>query len=148
MFTIRQMSALDRAEWVKMRESLWPDESPGLHITEIDRLLQADDAWGFIAESSEGAAAGFAEIVLRKYANGCDSRPVPFLEGIWVDVRFRRQGAGGQLIRYIETFMAARGFCEIGSDTQIDNRISQATHIGWGFSQTERVVYFRKLLPR
>ncbi len=145
MFSIRQMSALDRAEWLKMRESLWPDESSHLHLAEVDRILRADDAWGFIAASSEGAA-GFAEIALRKYANGCDSQPVPFLEGIWVDVRFRRQGAGGKLIRYVETFMAARGFCEIGSDTQIENRISQAAHIGWGFSETERVVYFRKLL--
>lgn len=142
------MSALDRAEWLKMRKALWPDESPSLHATEIDRLLQADDAWGFIAESREGAAAGFAEIALRKYANGCDSQPVPFLEGIWVDLRFRRQGAGGKLIRHIETFLAARGFCEIGSDTQIDNGISQAAHIGWGFSETERVVYFRKVLSR
>jgi aminoglycoside 6'-N-acetyltransferase I len=85
-------------------------------------------------------------LALRKYANGCDSRPVPFLEGIWVDAAFRRRGIGARLIEHIEAFVAARGFREVGSDTPLDNRASQAAHRAWGFCETERVVYFRKLL--
>ena len=40
----------------------------------------------------------------------------------------------------------ARGFREIGSDALLDNRASHAAHAGWGFAETERVVYFRKVL--
>jgi aminoglycoside 6'-N-acetyltransferase I len=101
---------------------------------------------GFVAETPAGADAGFAEIAIRKYANGCDSRPVAFLEGIWVSEEFRRCGIGAQLVSHIESFLTARGFHELGSDAPLDNGVSQSAHVGWGFSETERVVYFRKLL--
>ena len=42
----------------------------------------------------------------------------------------------------------ARGFREIGSDALLDNEASHAAHRDWGFSETERVVYFRKALDR
>jgi aminoglycoside 6'-N-acetyltransferase I len=58
----------------------------------------------------------------------------------------RRRGIGAGLIKHVEAFLVARGFCELGSDTQIDNGASQAAHLGWNFSETERVVYFRKCL--
>ena len=86
------------------------------------------------------------QLAIRDYANGCASRPVPFLEGIWVKAPFRRQGIGTRLISHIEAFLTARGFREIGSDTELENHASQSAHRGWGFSETERVVYFRKLL--
>jgi len=145
-FLVREMEPRDCAAWAKMRAALWPDETAQLHAAEIDTLLAGDHAWSFVAETTEGEHAGFAEVALRPYANGCDTRPVPFLEGIWVEPRFRRQGLGAQMIAHIETLLAARGFREIGSDALIDNRVSHAAHRAWGFSETERVVYFRKAL--
>jgi aminoglycoside 6'-N-acetyltransferase I len=70
----------------------------------------------------------------------------PFLEGIFVREEFRRRGIGARLMAYAEEFVAARGFTEIGSDTDIANRASHAAHRSWGFVETERVVYFRKVL--
>jgi aminoglycoside 6'-N-acetyltransferase I len=103
--------------------------------------------WGFVAQNDDGAAIGFAEITLRPFANGCGSRPVPFLEGIWVDARFRRRGIGARLVAAVEAFVTARGFHEIGSDALIENKISHAAHRRWGFSETETVMHFRKRLP-
>src|SRR6185312_11027041 len=51
---------------------------------------------------------------------------------------------GKRLVARIEAFLAEKGFREIGSDTPLDNRASQDAHRGWGFAETERVVYFRK----
>ena len=52
-------------------------------------------------------------------------------------------------LRASEALLVERGFRELGSDTYIDNRQSQAAHLAWGFSETERVVYFLKILgPR
>jgi aminoglycoside 6'-N-acetyltransferase I len=143
---VRQMGAADRTVWADMRTSLWPDDTPQQHAAEIDQLLEDGEAWSFMAETSAGQAAAFAEIAIRKYANGCDGRPVAFLEGIWVSEDFRRRGVGARLVSHIEAFLAARGFHELGSDTPLDNDVSQSVHLGWGFSETERVVYFRKLL--
>lgn len=145
-FTVRQMDANDRAIWAEMRIALWPDETPQEHAKMADELLSDGDVWGLIAEAIDGTAIGFAEIAVRKYANGCDTRPVAFLEGVWVKPQFRRRGIGARLIAHAETFLAARGFRELGSDTGIDDRTSQLAHLAWDFSETERVVYFRKVL--
>jgi aminoglycoside 6'-N-acetyltransferase I len=143
---VRQMGPADRVLWAQMRNALWPEDSPEAHAREIDELLSGGEAWGFVAQTGDGVAVGFAELAIRKYANGCTTRPVPFLEGIWISADFRRRGVGAQLIAEVEAFAAARGFREIGSDTEIDNRVSHAAHRAWGFSETERVVYFRKPL--
>jgi aminoglycoside 6'-N-acetyltransferase I len=145
-FNIRNMTASDCAAWADMRGRLWPDDPLSTHAPAIAAILAAGDAWGFIAETAEGIPAAFAEVSIRKFANGCDSAPVPFLEAIFVGPQFRRQGAGARLIAHLEAFLTARGFCELGSDALIENHDSHAAHCGWGFSETERVVYFRKVL--
>jgi aminoglycoside 6'-N-acetyltransferase I len=100
-----------------------------------------------IYRGDDGRRSGrICEISIRAAANGCDSRPVPFLEGIWIEAQFRRRALGAQLIAHIEAFITARGFREIGSDAPIENRVSHAAHRRWGFSETERAVYFRKVL--
>ena len=137
---------LDRAAWAQLRASLWPDASVESHAVEIERLLGSNEYFGFLAETDRGIPAGFAEVAIRRYANGCESQPVPFLEGIFVAARFRRRGVGRRLIEHIAACFAARGFREIGSDALLDNRASHAAHAGWGFCETERVVYFRKPL--
>jgi aminoglycoside 6'-N-acetyltransferase I len=143
---VRPMHAGDRGVWAPMRAALWPQESAAAHAKAIDELLAEAEAWGFIAETPGGGAAGFTEIAIRKYANGCDSAPVAFLEGVWVEPQYRRRGIGARLIAHAGEFVIARGFRELGSDTPIDNAASLAAHLVWGFSETERVVYFRKLL--
>jgi aminoglycoside 6'-N-acetyltransferase I len=129
-----------------MRAALWPDDAEQTHAAEIDQLLGGENAWNFIAETADGLPVGFAEMALRPYANGCDTRPVPFLEGIWVEPQWRRRGVGARLVEHLEQFLTARGYHELGSDALIDNTTSHAAHRGWGFAETERVVYFRKVL--
>jgi aminoglycoside 6'-N-acetyltransferase I len=145
-FTVRQMGAADRDVWARMRAALWPDASAEEHAKDIDAMLADATGWGFVAHTHHGTPAGFAEITIRPFANGCDSRPVPFLEGIWVEPPLRRQGVGALLVKHVEAFVAARGFGEIGSDAPMENHASHAAHRSWGFAETERVIYFRKLL--
>jgi len=142
---IRPFGADDKAAWAKMRHALWPEGCLEEHARDIDRVLADADYWGFVA-MRDGEAIGFVEIAIRKNANGCESQPVPFLEGIWVDPRFRRSGVGQRLVEHVERFVRARGFREIGSDALLDNKDSHAAHAAWGFAETERVVYFRKAL--
>lgn len=142
------MTAADQKLWSEMRAALWPEETAEQHFRGLDTVLRGGQYWAFVAEAPGGRAVGFAEISLRRYANGCDSQPVPFLEGIWVDPQFRRQSIGAELLRHIEAFVMARGFHELGSDALIGNTASHAAHHACGFSETERVVYFRKVLQK
>lgn len=143
---IRALCLADRDEWVRMRSALWPDQ--GDHPGEIEMLLADPEAWAFVAVAEDGAPAGFAEVQLRKCANGCETQPVPFLEGIWVNPQFRRQGVGAALIAHVEAVLSERGFRELGSDARLENALSQNAHQAWGFTETERVVCFHKLLTR
>ena len=143
-FTIREMTPSDRMVWAEMRAALWPEDPVEEHAKEIDEFFASGDVWGLIAQNTNGVAIGFAELAIRKYANGCTSRPVPFLEGIWINAEFRRQGVGTRLVDHAARSLAARGFREICSDAKFENHTAVASHLGWGFFETEKVVYFRK----
>lgn len=129
-----------------MRKALWPLTTGEENRKDIADIIDAADMWGFIALHDGGAPAGFAEVSLRRYANGCEDSPVPFLEGIWVNPAVRGRGVGEQLIAHVAAVLRSKGFSELCSDALIENEISHKAHRSWGFAETERVVYFRKPL--
>ena len=65
-----------------MRCALWPDDSYDEHLRDVGVILTSSDEWAFIARTNVFVPAGFAEVAVRKFANGCTERPVAFLEGI------------------------------------------------------------------
>lgn len=142
--TVRKMQGGDEKDWAQMRCALWPSESYDHHLRDGADILTSKDQWAFIARTTDFKPIGFAEVSVRKYANGCTIQPVAFLEGIWVAESFRRQNIGDDLIAHVSEFMARKGFKEICSDAHIENTPALNAHASWGFSETERVVYFRK----
>ena len=144
--TIRKMQPNDRAAWVEMRSLLWGGATEEAHFAEMDALMQDDRQSAYMAITPDGQPLGFAEVSLRDFANGAQGRPVPFLEGIWVSPDHRRQGVGRQLLDRITADIRSQGYREICSDADIDNLGSLRAHAGWGFQETERVVYFRREL--
>lgn len=101
-------------------------------------------AW--IAIDETGQSIGFIEATVRPYANGCETRPVAFLEGIWVAERYRGKRVARSLVEVAEKWALAQGLSEIASDAEISNEASIRAHLAWGFKERERVVYFRKVL--
>jgi aminoglycoside 6'-N-acetyltransferase I len=71
---------------------------------------------------------------------------VVFLEGIYVKPTYRRRGVARLLVDAIESWGRARNCTELGSDANIANIESQLMHRSLGFTETQRVVFFRKLL--
>jgi aminoglycoside 6'-N-acetyltransferase I len=142
---IRRLRKADRSSWAHMRGQLWGDHSLDEHLAEIDAMLRSRKFFAYVALSAD-EPVGFAEVGYRDYANGCSGRPVPFLEGIWVAPKHRRQGVGRSLVGRISTDLVKAGFAELGSDADIKNQRSHRAHAHWGFAETERVVYFRKSL--
>src|SRR5688572_26715697 len=108
---IRLIDENDRAEWLRMRTALWPGEQGlaediTLFLTGGDKLLKAV----FVYERAEGGAprpaaegptplGGFIEIGERAYAEGCETSPVAFIEGWYVDGDLRHQGIGRALVK-------------------------------------------------
>jgi len=143
---VREMGHSDRALWAQMRGWLWPEDPPDVHVQWVDEIIHDPDYRGFVAETEDGVPIGFAKIAIRKYANGCLTHPVPFVEAIFVEPTHRRKRVATELLAFIEGLLIAQGFREIGSDARVENAASHAAHRGWGFEETERVVYFRKSL--
>jgi len=135
-----------------MRGRLWPDAGAaelereardfiaGITIPTIDAV--------FIAAEKTGSAIGFLELSLRAFSDGCDSMPVPYVEGWYVEPAARGAGAGRALMRAAETWSRERGFTELASDTEVGNELSLRAHEHCGFEEVERLVKLRKRLYR
>jgi aminoglycoside 6'-N-acetyltransferase I len=132
-------------DWSLLRHRLWPDASLGEHRAELQDL--SDNEVGFMAYDLAGVAIGFADVSLRQdYVNGCDTSPVAFLEGVYVEEAFRGQGVAAALIAEVTRWAISKGVSELASDADISNVDSHRMHAALGFEETERVVYFRKIV--
>ena len=134
-----------------MRQALWPDSG----AEEVDGLLGAGGASPYagapfvvlVADSGDGLT-GFAEVSERPFAEGCESGPVAYLEGIWVDASQRRGGLATALLDGALEWAQNRGLTELASDTSEENHVSQRFHLDRGFEEAARVVCFRMPIPR
>jgi aminoglycoside 6'-N-acetyltransferase I len=137
----------DDPEWLRMRLALWPHEAPAAHQAGMrDWIARADTVVLVAPRPGATALGGFAEVGTRPYADGCESTPVAYLEGWYVDADLRRTGVGGALVRAAEAWARARGYTEFASDALLENVTSHRAHRALGFSEVERVVLFRKPL--
>jgi aminoglycoside 6'-N-acetyltransferase I len=142
---VRSATKKDMKVWVAMRLELWPDSNIRELTKELAGLLKRPLFHGWFAVDN-GLPVGFAEVYIREFANGCESRPAAFLEGIWVKRSHRKKGIAKRLMQVIEKWVLNHGLRELGSDTLLKNCLAQICHRAWGFEETERVVYYRKKL--
>ena len=139
----------DRAEWLRMRQALWPNPDPEAQLADMDVWLAEPVTMVLVVPRVGGTAAGlagFAEVGTRSVAESCETSPVAFLEGWYVDPDLRRQGVGTALVRAAEAWALEMGFKELASDTQLANSGSQLAHAALGFVEVERLVAYRKVL--
>jgi len=143
---IRQITESDRSDWVRLRDALWPG-SLADHDRETRMFFekQLETPVVFVAPAS-GRLVGFLELDFRKYAPGCRSSPVAFIEGWYVEPAVRGQGIGRALMEAAQAYARAAGHDEIASDAEIDNANGIAAHRALGWEEIERVVYFRRSL--
>ena len=135
-----------------MRSRLYPNLDP----REIEQWFNASASGGthlvgvavLVAARESGKLAGFVEIGSRTYAEGCETSPVAFIEGWYVDPDVRRTGLGRRLIEAAENWAVEHGYAEIASDTELENEISLKAHLALGYREVERQICFRKPLPK
>ncbi|PYE56546.1 aminoglycoside 6'-N-acetyltransferase [Deinococcus yavapaiensis] len=142
---VRAATNEDVEGWLRLRLALWPHGEEAEFLDDIRRLL--DDGRAFVAEEDE-RLVGFAEFSLRPYAEGCESSPVPYLEGWYVRPDARRRGYGRALVSAFESWAREHGFREVASDVLLENTESQQAHEALGFQEVERLVVYRKELTR
>lgn len=146
---VRPAAPEDAEAWLGLRAELWPGE-PSAELADEVRAWLADrprdDREVLLAQASGGAVVGFAELSVRPFAEGCRSDRVGYLEGWYVDPGHRGRGVGRALVEAALDWARRAGCTEFASDTEVDNRDSQAAHGALGFSEVGRLVLFRRAL--
>ncbi|MBV8343573.1 MAG: GNAT family N-acetyltransferase [Candidatus Eremiobacteraeota bacterium] len=146
---IHAVRAADVATWALLRSKLWRSADASELAAEAHDFVAGKAiptiAAVFIAEEGT-TAVGFLELAVRSFSDGCDSMPVPHVEGWYVEPFARGKGAGRALMDAAEGWARERGFTELASDTEPWNERSIAAHARCGFRETERLVKFCKSL--
>lgn len=97
--------------------------------------------------TDDNKAVGFAQCGLRHdYVEGTQSSPVGYLEGIFVEEPYRKQGCAKQLLARCEEWARGKGCSEFGSGCEINNEISRQFHLGASFREANRIICFTKNL--
>lgn len=142
---IRQATPADSLTLATLACELWggaPKEREG----EFAQLTSSPEAACFLAFADD-APVGFAQCQLRHdYVEGCETNPVGFLEGLYVQPAHQHQGVARQLVKACEDWARSLGCTEFGSDCEIDNTASLAFHLAIGFEEAGRTIWFNKKL--
>jgi aminoglycoside 6'-N-acetyltransferase I len=143
---IRRAMQADKPEWLRMRQALWPEHSAEDFAVQSIEILGDTSQAVFVFERPGGSLGGFVEAGTRKYAEGCQSSPVGYIEGWYVDEDLRGQGIGKLLVEAAEEWARARGLTEMASDTWLENETSIQAHLKMGYQEFERLVHFARKL--
>jgi len=107
-----------------------------------DRVSRRREEVAFVAAGPSQRLSDFLEATVRPFAEGCDTEPIGYIEGSYVDAAARRRAFGGRLV---EAAKDGRG----SPDGLTKNRVRLRAHRAIGYEDRERLIHFRKgLTPR
>jgi len=144
---VRRLKPMDRQEWRRMRRALWPRCADDVLDAEMASILADHDGQAvFVAVRPGGGLGGFLETSIHPHAIGCQTHPVGYVEGWYVDPEWRRTKVGRKLLYAAEAWALAQGCREMASDTLESNRAGLAAHLACGYVETGRLIHFNKRL--
>ena len=143
--TLRRVMQEDKAEWFRMRKGIWPDVPDNYMTFDMDRLLANVDYFVIFACDGD-RPIGLTEAGIRDYGEGCETSPVGYLEGWFVEEEYRGKRIAGLMTQAAENWMREKGCTEVASDTWLDNEPSIRAHVNMGYHEVERLVHFVKRL--
>jgi aminoglycoside 6'-N-acetyltransferase I len=140
----RRLGPADRQAWLAKRHALWPHHTEDSLAPELDEILADPERRAGFGTLDGTSLIAFAEASGRPWGDGCRTRPVAWLEGIYVDEGRRHQGLALRLVDAVTAWAKSRNLVELGSDVHFDNAASLAAHAHWGFAEIKRQVVLRK----
>jgi len=127
-----------------MRRLLWDDCPGDQQVREMAEIQESETETVFLAERPDGGLCGFLETAIRPWAIGCETTPVGYIEGWYVDEDVRREGVGRALVEAAEAWARSRGCRQMASDAELWNTVSHQAHGSLGYEETARLVLFKK----
>ncbi len=128
----------------ELARRMWNDHTVSELEADFKDIVSNSAAVCFI-KYADKRAVGFAQCQLRyDYVEGTHSSPVGYLEGIFISPGYQKKGYGRELLRECEKWAMEKGCTEFASDCELDNTGSLDFHLAMGFSETNRIICFRK----
>lgn len=121
---------------------MWKNHTVDELTKEFEKILENPES-GVFMYSVEAQVIGFAQCQLRyDYVEGTDSSPVGYLEGIFIEQKYRHRGYAKKLLDKCKEWAKEKGCREFASDCELDNAVSLAFHLKIGFSEANRIICF------
>ncbi|MFI3087740.1 GNAT family N-acetyltransferase [Streptococcus sp. 2022WUSS037] len=109
----------------------------------IEKFSNNEFPFEFLYYSQSEEPIAWISLSLRHdYVEGCQASPVAYLEGIFISPNYRSQGIAKELLHFAEHWAKSQGICQLGSDAELDNLLSQNFHIKHGFREVSRTVHY------
>ncbi|MDQ3041215.1 MAG: GNAT family N-acetyltransferase [Acidobacteriota bacterium] len=144
-YRVREVTANDASEWFRLRKLLWDESSDDEHRMEmLDIYEHHETQLVLVAETDGGRMVGFLEASIRPFVEDCHSDHVGYLEGWFVEEKYRKHGIGRKLVKAAEHWARQKGCAEMASDSEIGNDLSLQAHQNLGYQETSRLVHLRK----
>lgn len=125
---------------------LWPHHTAEEMLADFKETIQNENNTVFLCYDN-GNPIGFVQCGLRHdYVEGTSTRPVGYLEGIYVDPPYRKHGYAKRLLAACEAWVKEHGCSEFASDCELHNTDSLQFHLNVGFEEANRIICFRKSL--
>jgi len=145
---IREATIEDLPALLRLRTRLWPHCVGEENEKEMIQIIRSPRHGAMLAFRDDGTPSGYLELSMRDYVDGCESSPVGYIEGIYVEVADRGKGIGRMMIEEGLRWLESRGCTEVGSDALIENQESIDFHKKVGFEEVERhAVFIRTIKP-
>lgn len=129
----------------KLAIQMWPTHS--LKDLESEFLCYMDNGGAIFLAWDDKDAIGFAQCGFRNdYVEGTKTSPVGYLEGVFVEEAYRKQGIARELVIECQKFAKKQGCIEFASDCELENEESLAFHLKMGFEVANRIICFTKKL--
>lgn len=136
------MSNLD--EFAELAVLMWNEHTVQELKNKFSKIISQGGGQLFL-KYCQNEPVGFAHCQIRHdYVEGTDSRPVGYLEGIFVKEGCRRKGYAKQLLSECEKWAKENGCNEFASDCEINNDVSFDFHVALGFKEANRIICFTK----
>ena len=146
--TICKAKKEDALTVAKLAIQMWEDNVLEELVEEFAELTGSSETAVFLG-TVDGQAIGFVQCQLRHdYVEGTGTSPVGYLEGIFIEENYRKQGYAKQLLAACENWAREQGCTEFASDCELDNIGSLKFHLSLGFEEANRVICFTKKLEK
>ena len=141
---IREARKEEALVLAQMARKIWGNDSVEEFKKEFEEFAENQNMVSFIIYEDSNPI-GFANLSIRyDYVEGCETTPVAYLEGIYVDEKYRNRGYGRDLVKACEDWAKDRDIKEFASDCELTNLSSFAFHKAIGFEEANRIICFKK----